>query len=159
MSKARGNYYERALVKAFKDRDLEAWRVPLSGALGESDTSTLPDRVKAYLTGDVCVCINQTDIPVEVKFRTDASGFTKVYEQMGRPYQIRTGEQRIVRYSDCVAIRGVDAFIEFNSGLAGLQITNSNESFLNATLTRWLDQCKVLALRSKKNREWYFICI
>ncbi len=159
MSKARGSYYERALVKAFKDRGLEAWRVPLSGALGESESVTLPDRVKAYLIGDVCVCINQIDHPIEVKFRSTPTGFTEVYKYMAETYERRSKVCSVVHFRDCTLIRGVDAFIRQRSGLVESVSQISDNKLLNTTLTNWLDQCKILALRSKKEREWYFICI
>lgn len=173
MSKAKGSYYERTLVKAFKEHGLESWRVPLSGALGESDLSTLPDRVKKYLVGDVAVSISGQDVPIEVKFRSDAQGFTHVYRgilSVGATTEFSDKKSskkvrsissiRGVQYEDCLMLVGIEAFVWYFSGpLHHPLVQTSNTKLLNTTLTNWLDQCKVLALRSKRSKEWYFILI
>lgn len=153
---------------------MEAWRVPLSGAIGESEMCELPDRVRRYLIGDVAVSINSQDTPIEVKFRSNAEGFTSVYRYPllsgssegihNRSKTVRKassagGDIQCIQYADCMLVIGVDAFIEYTSGVVKPQITNTNTNLLNTTLTNWLDKCKVLALRSKRAREWYFILI
>lgn len=150
-SKSIGKYYENKLVKDFTDLGYESWRVPLSGAIGENNLTKLPDRVRKLLIGDVCVNIDNTDIPIEVKFRSSTTGFSTVLSL----HKLHSTTD-VIQTSDALLFTSPDAFTRYKLGNVVSRVITT-DILLNATLTNWLDKCEVLAIRYKHYKHWMIV--
>lgn len=120
-----------------------------SGAIGENELCELPDRVRKYLIGDITIPLKGIDMSIEVKYRANATGFASLYKLIAS----KTDEYLI--FSDAIVIRGTDNFVKYYDGL--LTDEAVEDSILNTTLTKWLDHCSILAVKSKRHKDWFFI--
>ena len=153
-ARRKGKYYERKLVKEFTEAGYEAWLVPLSGALGENNLVDVPDRVRQYLIGDICVnipnnSVRYIDVPIEVKFRKTASGYKHLYALNQKPIKI---SQSSTNY---VVVFNIQQLTEVISNYSHTQYPTSNIQLSN-TVIDWLDQVDILALTAYR-KPWIFV--
>lgn len=156
MSNARrkGTYYENKLIKDFKAAGCEAWRVPASGALGHNPNVKVPDRVRKYLIGDVCVNIGALDVPVEVKFRTSYKAYSTLVKV--QTSQSKSTKQRIY-YRDCIYYPSISAFIRSKEDDTKTTSTTVAQSILTKEVRSWLVHTNILFIKFKECKDWIIL--
>lgn len=148
-NKAKGTYYENKLLKELHALGLEAWKVPSSGALGHNPKVKVPDRVRKYLVGDLCVNLYGRDTAVEVKYR-EVSPFTVSVSASIKAHV--ASKSCSTGFSDATIFYSIDAWLHSIK-----PTVNYNVPCLNATITPWLANTKVLFIRSKAFKDWIIL--
>lgn len=136
------------MLKEFIALGYEAWRVPSSGALGHNPKVNVPDRVRKYLVGDVCVNTGKEDVPLEVKYRSQSPLRKAEDNVLGMGFRANT--------STC--IETTDLFVYFSTE-DWLTSNRSILSFHRSTvltneMRSWYVHTRTLFLRLKGLKHW-----
>lgn len=147
-AKAKGTYYENKLLKELLSLGYEAWKVPLSGALGHNPNVKVPERIKKYLVGDICVSKDGNDEPLEVKFRS-SSPFTKANDNV-------FGMGSTFNKDDCVETQDTIIYYSVSSWLKAdrTKLSTYRNTVLTNEMRSWYVDTKTLFLRLKGFKHW-----
>ena len=150
MSKAKGTSYEKKLVSLLKEKGFSAYRVPLSGAIGNNPraAANLPASLVKALSGDVGVEATSGFTSFEVKYRKDATGFKTLVNFLDE-----NGWDNYV-FSDCILLntQGILAY------LSNTQIDTKKQDIavFTPTMNTWIENSDILALFYYRGN-WIFL--
>ena len=133
-------------------------------SLGQNPLVKVPDRVKKYLIGDICVSIQLSngqyiELPIEVKFRSDSVRFKKYTSLDQLSSQNTTSAANTSSVFDCQDCRifySIAGFISYKTG-GSLTTVTCNNTQLTKELRDWAQHTNLLFLRLKGIKHWIIV--
>jgi hypothetical protein len=123
-------------------------------SLGHNPKVKVPDRVRKYLLGDICVNIpTYGDTHLEVKYRSSTKSYARIVKLASDNSQVTS-----IRYfKDAILYDDINTFILHGTQYDPRKIKAATTSILTKEIAGWMVHSSILFLRLKGYNKWIII--